>query len=244
MIKDSEQKYKIKHLTKEDIRNGCMTLAGNDKEEAKVCMVSEEFRQGIEIITKFCPSVTFYGSSRLKENDEIYKKVSHLAYRVSKELGYSILSGGGPGIMEAANKGAYEAGGKSVGLSIKLPHEQGTNPYVTDEIPFYFFFTRQVSMHYSTGVCIFCPGGFGTLSELFEMLTLRQTGKIGEVPIILFGSEYWNPINKIIEENLVSKYNTVNQNELKLYKITDDEDEILEIIKNSKIRNGSDELTN
>lgn len=244
MINDNGVKLKTKHLTIEDIKNGCVTVSGNNNEETKLCIIQEEFRQGIETINQFNPSVTFYGSARLKEDTEIYQKVRHLSYRISKELGFAVLSGGGPGVMEASNRGAFEAGGKSVGLTIKLPHEQYTNPYVTNELPFYFFFTRQVSMHYSTEVCIFCPGGFGTLSELFEMLTLRQTEKIGEVPIILFGSEFWNPLNKTIEEVLVEKYGTVDKKELNIYKITDDEDEILEIIKNSKIRDGSDELNN
>lgn len=242
MINDNDSKPKVKHLTAEDIKNGCVTISGNNDEETKLCIVQEEFKQGIETITEFNPSVTFYGSARLHEDSDTYKKVQHLSYRISKELGFAVLSGGGPGIMEAANRGAFEAGGKSVGLTIKLPHEQNTNPYITDELPFYFFFTRQVSMHYSTEVCIFCPGGFGTLSELFEMLTLRQTEKIGEVPIILFGSEFWNPLNKAIEDILVEKYKTVNVKELDIFKITDDEDQILEIIKNSKIRDGSDEL--
>ena len=102
------------------------------------------------------------------------------------------MSGGGNGIMEAANKGGFDAGVQSIGLSIELPHEQKINHYVTKEIPFHFFFARQVSMDYTTEVCIFCPGGFGTLNELFEVLTLQQTHKIGKIPIILFGSEYWN----------------------------------------------------
>lgn len=242
MTNDMNKEIKKGHLTTEDIKTGCVNIASKDEEEVKVCIVQEELRQGIETIKNFNPAVTFYGSARIKEDDEYYKKIQNLAYRISKELGYTILSGGGPGVMEAANKGANEAGGKSVGLTIKLPHEQYTNPYVTDELPFYFFFTRQVSMHYSTEVCIFCPGGFGTFSELFEMLTLRQTEKIGEVPIILFGSEFWNPFTKTIEEVMVDKFKTVNKEELNLYKITDDEDEILSIIKNSKIRDGSDEL--
>lgn len=211
-------------------------------EELKLNMIHEEFHQGIETVKKFNPSVTFYGSTRLNEGNQYYEKVRNLTYRIAKELGYAVLSGGGPGIMEAANRGAYEAGGKSVGLTIKLPKEQYTNKYVTDEIPFHYFFTRQSAMSYSTEVCVFGPGGFGTLSELFEILTLLQTNKIGNVPVILFGSEFWSPIEKTIEENLLNKYGTVGEKDIKLYKITDDEDEILEIIKNSKIRTGEDAL--
>lgn len=211
-------------------------------EEIKLKMIQEEFHNGIKTVRKFNPSVTFYGSTRLNEGDPYYEKVRNLTFKISKDLGYAILSGGGPGIMEASNRGAFEAGGKSVGLTIKLPNEQFTNPYVTDEIPFNFFFTRQSAMSYSTEVCVFCPGGFGTLNELFEILTLLQTNKIGKIPVILFGSEFWNPIEKVLKENLVEKYKTVREKDLDLYVITDDEDKILEIIKNSKIRNGEDSL--
>jgi TIGR00730 family protein len=211
-------------------------------EELRFKMIHDEFHNGIDIVKKFNPSVTFYGSTRLREGDLYYGKVQNLTYRIAKELGYAILSGGGPGIMEAANRGAYEAGGKSVGLTIKLPFEQFTNPYVTNEIPFNFFFTRQASMSFSTEVCVFCPGGFGTFNELFEILTLQQTKKIGRIPVILFGSDFWNPIEKMIKENLLEKYHTVNESDMNLYIIKDDEDEILEIIKTSEMRTGEDSL--
>jgi len=211
-------------------------------EEVKLKMIQDEFHNGIDTVRKFNPSVTFYGSTKLTEGHPYYEKVRNLSFRISKELGYAVLSGGGPGIMEASNRGAFEAGGKSVGLTIKLPNEQFTNPYVTDEIPFNFFFTRQSSMSYSTEVCVFCPGGFGTLNELFEVLTLQQTNKIGRIPVILFGSEFWDPIEKVIKEVLVEKYKTVTEKDIEIYTIIDDEDKILDIIKNSKIRNGEDSL--
>ncbi len=201
-----------------------------NKDEQKILdLIESEFKQGMEKVREFNPSVTFYGSARLKEDHPYYIKVRDLAYRISKELNYSVMSGGGGGIMEASNKGAYEAGGKSVGLTIKLPKEQETNKYVTNEIPFHFFFSRQSAMSYETEVCIFCPGGFGTLNELFEILTLEQTGKIGKIPLILFGKDYWEPIEKIIEEVLLNKYGTINSEDIKLYTITDNEDEVLEI---------------
>lgn len=213
-----------------------------EREEEKLKMIQEEFEKGIAYVKQFDPSVTFYGSARVHEESEDYKKVQNLAYRISKELGYTIMSGGGPGMMEASNRGAHDAGGKSVGLTIKLPNEQYTNPYVTNEIPFNFFFTRQTAMSFSTEVCIFCPGGFGTLNELFEVLTLEQTDKIGRIPLVLFGTEFWNPIEKVIENILVKKYETISATDTKLYIITDDEDEILEIVKNSKRRKGEDAL--
>lgn len=235
-------KYKPKHLTIDDIKEGCVTLYGENNEETKLCMIQEEFRQGIDLIQDLTPSVTFYGSARLENDHPSYLQAEHLAYRIAKELGYNILSGGGGGIMEAVSKGGFEGGGKAVGLTIRLPHEQVTNKYVTNEIPFYFFFARQVSMSYATEVCVFCPGGFGTLDELFEMLTLQQTEKIGRIPIILLGKEFWQPLEDIIENMLVDKYHTVSESETKLYTITDDEDEILKIISESRLRDGMDAL--
>jgi uncharacterized protein (TIGR00730 family) len=211
-------------------------------EDVRLKMIQEEFHSGIDIVKKFNPSVTFYGSTRLGEDNQYYKKVRNLTYRIAKELGYAVLCGGGPGIMEAANRGAFEAGGRSVGLTIKLPNEQVTNPYITDEIPFHYFFTRQSSMSYSTEVCVFCPGGFGTLNELFEILTLQQTNKIGRIPVILFCSDFWNPIEKMIKENLLEKFHTVDKIDMNLYVIEDNEDEILAIIKTSKMRTGEDSL--
>lgn len=242
MQNSSNMKYRPKHLTIDDIRNGCITLCGDDDEETKLCMMQEEFRQGIDVIRDFTPSVTFYGSTRLLPEHPDYIKAYRLAYRISKELGYNILSGGGGGIMEAVSKGGFDANGKSVGLTIRLPREQLTNQYVTNEIPFYFFFARQVAMSYATEVCIFCPGGFGTLDELFEMITLQQTGKIGRIPVILFGSEFWNPLNQVVKEVLMDKYKTVDSDDMSLFIITDDEDEILKIIASSKLRDGQDAL--
>ncbi len=218
------------------------TYKGIDIDEEKLKMIRTEFQKGIDVVNKINPSVTFYGSTRIKEGEPYYQKVKNLTFRIAKELNYAVLSGGGPGIMEAANRGAFEAGGKSVGLTIKLPREQIHNPYITDEIAFNFFFTRQSAMSYSTEVCVFCPGGFGTLSELFEILTLEQTNKIGRIPIILYGSDFWNPIDKMIKENLLKDHHTVYETDTELYMIKDNEDEIIEIIKNSKIRNGDDSL--
>ena len=242
MNPDEQIKYRPKNLTVDDIKSGCVTLYGDNNEETKLCMIQEEFRQGIDMISEFTPSVTFYGSARLTEDHPSYKQSQSLAYRISKELGYVILSGGGAGIMEAVSRGAHEAGGKSVGLTIRLPHEQQTNKYVTDVIPFYFFFARQVSMSYMTEVCIFCPGGFGTLNELFEMLTLQQTGKIGRIPIILLGVEFWTPMQKLIKEVLSEKYNVISPGDLNMCTITDNEDEILKIISESRLRDGEDAL--
>lgn len=238
----TEIKYEPRHITTDDIKNGCITLAGKEGEEAKLCMIEEEFRQGIDAMTNRGPSVTFYGSARLKPDHPEYIRAYNLSYRIAKELGYTIMSGGGGGIMEAANKGAFDAKVESIGLTIRLPKEQSTNPYVTKEIPFHFFFARQVSMQYTTEACIYCAGGTGTMYEFFEMLTHLQTGKIGPIPIVLFGVEFWTPIKNLIQEQFVEKYQTISAFDLDRFIITDDMDQVLDIVKKSKIRTGEDEL--
>lgn len=230
-----QNNQKNRALTTEEIKEGCIKINGQDGSEAQVCVAQEELRQGIEMLEAYENSVTFYGASRINENDQTYKQAEELAKKISTELGYAIMSGGGPGIMEAANKGAYEANGTSVGLTIKLPTEQATNKYVNQEIPFYFFFTRRTVMSYTAKACIFFPGGFGTFDEFFELLTMKQTNKIGDVPLILVGSEFWNEVDILVKKLLVDKYKTVLPEETNLYHITDDMEEVLNIIKNSKI---------
>lgn len=235
-------KYESKHITAEDIKNGSITLNAIEGEETKLFMIQDEFRAGMDMVKNLPLAVTFYGSARIKEDNPEYIKAYKLSYRIAKELKYIIITGGGPGIMEAANKGAKEAGVESIGLTIKLPHEQDTNPYVTKETSFHFFFARQVCMSYTTEACIFCAGGFGTLNELFEVLTIQQTGKVGRFPIILYGVEFWTPLQNIIEQFLQDKYSLINTQDESIYVITDDEDEILDIIKKSKNRDGTDAL--
>ena len=137
--------------------------------------------------------------------------------------------------MEAANRGAYEANGQSIGMQIILPHEQVTNPYVTDMIPFYFFYNRKTVMRFASEVYLFFPGGYGTLDELMESLTLVQTGKIANVPLILVGKEYWKDLDDFIKKDL-TKEHMIGESDPSLYHVTDDEDEIIEIIKNAQLR--------
>lgn len=235
-------KYEFKHATTDDIKSGCMTFTNESGEEVKICRIEEEFRQGLDAVKNLGPSVTFYGSSRLEESHPEYQRVYKLSNRIAKELKYIIITGGGGGIMEAANKGAYDAGVESIGFTIRLPHEQATNPYVTKELPFHFFFARQVSLSYTTEVCIFCAGGTGTMYEFFEMLTHLQTGKIGPIPVILYGTEFWNPIIQMVNELLVHKYKTISPIDMERFIVTDDDDKIMEVIRTSKMRNGDDEL--
>lgn len=225
-------------LTPSQVKDGCRILNPNDKDEQRICVINEEFRQGFDIIEsnkKFKKSVTFFGSARLSADSPFYKKAESLAKKIGIELGYTVVTGGGGGIMEAANKGANEAGVPSIGATIRLPSEQLTNKYVTQEIPFYFFFSRKVLMTFSAEAYVYFPGGFGTMDEFFEILTLVQTRKIPPVPIILVCSEYWNNLKNFITKVLVEEYKTVGDTEL-LFHIIDDENEIVDIIRNAPLR--------
>ena len=197
--------------------------------------INKEFTEGFNFIKTQSKSVTFFGSARTLETEQEYQDARELAKRISTELGYSVFTGGGPGIMEAANRGAFENSGKSFGLTIKLPAEQVTNPYLTDHINFNYFFSRKVCMSYSAEAYVYFPGGFGTFDELFEILTLVQTNKIERVPVILIGSEFWRPFDDFLRSTLL-KEEKIKEEDLALYTITDNLDEALEIIKKAPVR--------
>ena len=227
-----------KHLTIKEIREGCRYVEGSDNIETRICAINEEFRQGFEVLAEHkehTKSVTFWGSARLRNGDKYYEIAERLAKKIGS-FGYTIVTGGGPGIMEAGNKGAVEAGAHSIGATIALQFEQVTNPYVKEEIPFYFFFTRKVILAYSAEVYLYFPGGFGTFDELFEILTLIQTGKIQKVPVILVGSEFWKPFDDVIRREMLEKHKTIDEKDLSLYQILDDEEAILDIVHNADLR--------
>jgi uncharacterized protein (TIGR00730 family) len=199
-------------------------------------ITSDEFIRGYDIIKKYPRSVSILGSAVLKPENEFYKKAESLAGRIVKELKYAVVTGGGPGIMEAANKGAYEAGGASVGFAIKLPNEQFKNNYLTDWVSFEYFFTRKSLLFCSAEAYVYYPGGFGTMDELFEILTLIKTGKIPPVPVILVGKDFWQSLLDFIEKELWEDTKVISKDYLQIYKIVDSEDEILKIIKNAPLR--------
>jgi uncharacterized protein (TIGR00730 family) len=210
-----------------------VTLSKEDMQRVtkeRISEISNEFTGGFELLDQFPRSVTFFGSTETKEDNPYYSSARTLATKIVTELGYSITTGGGPGIMEAASRGAFEAGGHALGLTIKLPHPQIVNKYITNEIEFYYFFIRKVCLSFSAEAFIFYPGGFGTLDEFFEIVTLVQTKKIEGVPIICVGSDYWNGIKAVLEKELLSR-GTINQEDLDLFMITDDLDEIVELIR-------------
>jgi len=204
------------------------------KKRTKVA--DKEFKDGYNLIKKYPRSVSILGSARFNEDNIYYKQARSLASRIVRELNYAVVTGGGPGIMEAANRGAYEAGGMSLGFSIKLPQEQKNNPYLTDYAEFEYFFSRKTLLFFSAETYIYYPGGFGTMDELFEILTLTQTKKIPKTPVVLVGRDFWTPLLKLIDDKLYHDTNTINLDDEDIYKIVDTEDEIIEIIRNAPLR--------
>lgn len=209
----------------------------NESIQNRLNKIQSEFTNGFNVIKNHGRSVTFFGSARTLETEKDYINARKLAKKVSTELGYSVLTGGAVGIMEAANRGAFESGGQSLGLTIELPNEQSTNPYLTEKVNFDYFFTRKVCLSFSAEAYVYFPGGFGTMDELFEILTLVQTKKIEPTPIILFGKKYWGGLDKFIRKFLL-KNERIDKEDLELYTITDDFDEAIDIIRKAPIRTG------
>src|SRR5574343_122467 len=197
--------------------------------------ISNEFRAGFDFIKQYQKSVTIFGSSRLTPVSAHYAEASQLAARISKEVGYAVITGGGPGIMEASNKGVIEANGVSVGLNINIPHEQSINPYTNSRMKFDYFFSRKAMLTFSAEAFVFFPGGYGTFDELFGILTLVQTKKIPSVPIVLFGKDFWLPLFDFIKSNMLDKHHAIDPEDLKLFTITDSQDEVIEIIKKAPV---------
>jgi hypothetical protein len=208
------------------------------KEESwRLFKIIGDFIDGFEVMPNYLPSVTIFGSARVKEGNKYYEAARELAFKLSKK-GFSIVTGGGPGIMEAANRGAFEAGGNSIGLNIKLPKEQKPNKYLTEILNFNYFFSRKVMLvKYATAFVLF-PGGFGTLDELTETLTLMQTKKLKPFPVILYGNEYWNGFIQWLND-VVAKDGYINKEDTELFKQMDNIDEIVDYINQWYVKNST-----
>ncbi len=209
----------------------------HDAATARVSLIADEFTEGFNFLAQCPKSVTFFGSARYTEEHPYYIKARELGGKIATELHYSVVSGGGPGIMEAANRGAFEAGGESIGLTIELPDHQITNKYLTKELELYYFFSRKVCLSFSAEAYVFFPGGLGTLDEFFEIMTLVQTHKIESVPIILVGSDFWQHVDTFLKDHLLAQ-KTIDEVDTKIYTITDDINQILDIIREAPVRNG------
>ena len=186
----------------------------------RVLRILGEFVEGFDTLADLPPGVTVFGSARTRAEEATFAAATQTA-RLLAKAGFAVITGGGPGIMEAANKGAHEAGGVSVGLNIELPFEQGTNPYVDTAMQFRYFFVRKTMfVKYSVGFVVF-PGGYGTLDELFEALTLIQTGKIKHFPVVLFGTTYWRGLVSWLRETAAAQHK-IDVTDLDIFTLTDD----------------------
>ena len=204
------------------------------KESWRVFRIMGEFVEGFDTLATLGPAVSIFGSARTRSEDPAYAAARETA-RLLAEAGFAIITGGGPGIMEAANQGALEGGGTSVGCNIELPFEQGTNPYVRVPINFrYFFIRKTMFVKYAEAFVIF-PGGFGTLDELFEALTLIQTGKVHNFPVILYGSEYWSGLLGWLRDTMLAEAK-IAEPDLELLTMCDSPQEIVESILNRRDR--------
>ncbi len=200
-----------------------------DEETWRVFRILSEFVEGFETLCRIGPAVSVFGSSRVAPNNIYYKKAEEMG-RLLVKSGYAVITGGGPGIMEAANKGAFQAKGKSIGLNIEIPSEQKPNPYVTTSLSFHYFFCRKVMfVKYASGFVIF-PGGYGTLDELFETMDLISTEKMKRFPLVLVGKEYWQSLKKWLDESSLSK-GYIERKDFALFKIVDNLKEAVRIIK-------------
>jgi uncharacterized protein (TIGR00730 family) len=199
------------------------------KESWRLFRILAEFVEGFEVLPKVYPGVTIFGSARTKPEDPTYQRAYELG-RLLVKSGFSVITGGGPGIMEAANKGAKEAGGYSVGLNIKLPMEQEPNPYSNVRLEFRYFFIRKVMLAKYSVAFVFFPGGFGTMDEMFEILTLVQTKKIRPVPIILVDRDFWKPLYSWLNKTLVAT-EKISPSDVELFKILDDPQDVVNHIK-------------
>ncbi|HET8575262.1 MAG TPA: TIGR00730 family Rossman fold protein [Candidatus Paceibacterota bacterium] len=226
VLNKPEAKLPIRPLTKDEFA---------EHVKNRVHRIAGEFTHGFEFLEGLERTITFFGSARFKPDNPHYKMARELGQRVS-EYGFGVVTGGGPGIMEAGNRGAYETNGESLGLNIHLPYEQATNPYVNRKMEFEYFFCRKVLMSYAAEAYVFFPGGFGTLDEFFEMLTLIQTHKIEKVPVICMGKDFWDPMQRFIKKYLYEENKAIDEEDMELYTITDDIEEALDIIRVAPIR--------
>lgn len=222
--------------SEEKIRNAFQEKTWNEiksEDSWRIFKIMAEFVEGYEKLSRIGPCVSIFGSARLTSDNEYYKLAEEVAFKLT-QFGYGIITGGGPGIMEAANLGAKRGTGRSVGINIALPYEQNANLFVDHDklITFDYFFVRKTMfMKYAQGFVVL-PGGFGTFDELFEALTLIQTEKIGRFPIVLIGKDYWGGLIDWIKKVMLDKNQCIHADDMDLFHLVDDPDEAVEIINN------------
>jgi uncharacterized protein (TIGR00730 family) len=211
-------------MIKKDSREGFVS-----EDSWRIFRIMSEFVDGFEVLSKLGKAVSIFGSSRLKPNNKYYKLAEEVAYLLAKE-GYAIITGSGPGVMEAANKGARRAKGHSVGLNIQIPLEQKTNKYVDTLLDFSYFFVRKVMFVKYAKAFVIMPGGYGTLDEFTEAINLIQTRRIYRFPVVLFGGEYWRGMLDWLHDTVLKNGN-ISKDDLKIFTVTDNPKEVVAIIK-------------
>ena len=198
----------------------------NQEDVERSLRYAKDLEQGLAKIRTFSQGVAIFGSARLAPDNKWCQLARKLGFLLAQN-GHPVITGGGPGIMELANRGAYEAGGRSIGLNITLPHEQHINAYVTDQMEFRYFFARKVMLTMSSKVYVFFPGGFGTIDEFSEILCLMQESKMPKMPMFLVGKSFWKPLDRWFETKMQKGLKTINPPDRKIFKITDDVTEIV-----------------
>ena len=221
--------------------NGNTNLTFIKEDPWRIFRIMAEFVDSFEALSQVGPGVTFFGSARMSPRDPHYQATVELAKGLAKH-NLAIITGGGPGVMEAANKGAYLAKGKSVGLNIELPHEQKGNRYANIPINFHYFFSRKVCFVKYSIAFVFLPGGFGTLDEFFEVATLVQTQRIPEFPLILFGTEFWKGLLAWMKSRMQEKSKFISPGDMDLFTVTDDPQEVIDKIVDYQRRVGPPEI--
>lgn len=201
----------------------------------RIFRIMAEFVEGFQLIRELKKTVSFFGSARFRETNKHYKEAVELGELLGQD-GYTVVTGGGPGIMEAGNRGAHNVKAPSVGLNIQLPEEQRINPYVTRSLGFHYFFTRKVMLSYAAQAYVFFPGGYGTLNELSELLTLIQTKKIEPIPIILVGRDFWRPFIDWVRVSMYESHKAVDEDDMKIFHLVHDVKEAYQIIKKSEMK--------
>lgn len=198
----------------------------NEEDVERSLRYAKDLEEGLAKIRTYAQGVSIFGSARLPEDGKWCKLAEKLGYLLAQN-GHAVITGGGPSIMQAANKGCYEAGGRSIGLNIELAHEQHINPYVTDSIQFHYFFARKVMLTMSSKVYVFFPGGFGTLDEFSEILILMQEDKMPKMPMFLIGKSFWSQLDRFFQSKMQRGFKTINAADRKIYRITDDVTEVV-----------------
>lgn len=202
----------------------------------RVFRILSEFVEGWQFLADFKKTVTIFGSARFTEGSKWYEEARKLG-KMMAEAEFAVITGGGPGIMEAGNRGAVEGNGRSIGVNIQLQLGERRNPYVQERVSFHYFFVRKVMLSFAARAYVFFPGGYGTLDEFFELVTLIQTKKVSDkIPVILVGKEYWSQIDKWLTEKIYGEYKAVDESDLKIYQIVDSAEEAFGLIKDAPPR--------